>query len=59
MWGTTKQLWRTLNKVITESGFCVLKGLVYIYDRVVYGSSLVKNCIYWPTGIYVDQINAH
>ena len=59
MWSMTKQLCGTVKKVITEIGLCVLKGLVDIYDRLVYGSSLVKNYIYWPTGIYVDQINAH
>ena len=54
---TTKKLWGSGKKVITESGFCVLKILIGMFARGVYGSSLVKNCRYWPAGIYGYEIN--
>ena len=59
MWIIKKPLCVTGNNVIMDSGFCVLKGLISMYERVVCGSSLVNNCMYWPTGIYGDQINYH
>ena len=39
-------------------GFCVLTGCIGIFEIGVYGSSFVKKHRYWPTGIYVDVINA-
>ena len=59
MWIMTKPLWKTGNTVIMYIGFCVLKGVIGIYDKRVYGSAVVKERIYWPSGIYGNQINAH
>ena len=42
-----------------DSGFYVLKMLVGMYERVVYGSAVAKKNIYWPSGIYRYKINAH
>ena len=42
-----------------DSGFSVLKGLLGVFERGVYGSALVKKHIYWPTGTYGEYINAH
>ena len=42
-----------------DSGLCVLKGFIGMYNRGFYGSEVVKRCIYWPSVIYGDQINAH
>ena len=56
---TTKPLRGKGKMVIMDSGFCVLKVLVGIYERGVYGISVTKKRIYWPEVIYGDQINAH
>ena len=54
-----KPLWITRKTVIMDSGFFVLKGLIGMYERGLYGSVVVNKHIYWPPGIYGDQINAH
>ena len=59
IWNMNKPLWVTGKTVIIESGFCVLKGFIGMYGRGVYGSAGANKRIYWPSGIYVDQINAH
>ena len=59
MWMMTKPLWVTGKTVIMESGLCVLKVLIGIYKRGVYGSLVAKKRRYWPGGIYGYQINAH
>ena len=48
----TKQLLGTGQTVITDSGLCVLKGLIGMYERGVYGSPVVKKRGYWPPGMY-------
>ena len=58
MWRMNKPMWVTGNTVITDSGFCVLKFLISMYDRGVYGSSVVMKRRCWLSGIYGDQINA-
>ena len=52
-------LWVTGKIVIMDNGFCVIKGLMVTYYRVVYVSTMVKNHKYWPRRIYGDKINAH
>ena len=59
MWRMNKPLWRIGKTVIMGSGFCVLKWLIGMYDRGVYGSTVAKKYRYWPSGIYGDQINGH
>ena len=54
-----KPLWEIWKTVIMDSVFCVLEGLIGMYDIGVYGSSLVKKRGYWPSGINGNQINAH
>ena len=43
--------------MIIESGLCVLKVLIHMYERGVYGSAVAKKRIYQPAGIYGDDIN--
>ena len=45
--------------MIVDSGLCVLKMLMGVFERGFYGSTLAKKHGYWPTGIYGDEINAH
>ena len=59
IWRMTKSLWGTGKTVIRDSGLCVLKGLIGMYGRGVYVSTVVKKHRYWPSGIYGDKINAH
>ena len=54
-----KPLWRTGKTVITDSGFCVLRGLVFMLSRGIYDSELVKKSRYRPTGIYGYGITAY
>ena len=42
MWRLTKPLWVTGKTLIKDSGFCVLKGLVGMYDRGVYVITVTK-----------------
>ena len=53
----TIALWSTGKAVITDSGFCVLKGISGIRKRGVYGSALIKNRRYWTRGVYGDAVN--
>ena len=55
----TKLLWGIGKIVIMDSGICVIKGLIGMFWRGFYGITLMKKCIYWPTGIYGDETNAH
>ena len=43
--------------MITDSGFCVLKGLLETRKRGVYGIVLIKKRRYWPRGFYGYAIN--
>ena len=59
VWMMTKPLWVTGKTMIMDSGFFVLKGMIVMYYIGVYGSTVAKKRIYWPSGIYGNQINAH
>ena len=54
MWIMNKPLWGKGKTVIMYSGLFLLKGFIGLFDRDVYGIELVKKCICWSTGIYVD-----
>ena len=53
----TRALWSTGKAVIMDGGFCVLKGLLEMRKRGVYGSTLIKKRCYWPSGVHGDGIN--
>ena len=53
----TRALWSTGKSMIMDIGFFVLKGLLEIRKRGVYGCALIKKRRYWPMGVYVDSIN--
>ena len=55
----TKELCSTGKAVIMDSGLCVLKGLLEIRKRWVYGSELIKKRRYWPRYVHVDGINEY
>ena len=57
VWIMPKPLWGTRKTVIIYSGFFVLKLLIGMYERGVYGILLVKKRRYYPLGIFEDQIN--
>ena len=50
MWRLTKPLWVTGKMVMTESGFCVLKGLVDMYMRKLYSSAVFNKRVYQTEG---------
>ena len=53
----TRALWSTGKAMIMDSCFCVLKGLLEMRKRGVYGSTLIKKRRYWPRGVSGDAIN--
>ena len=55
----TKPFLVTGKTVIVYSGFCVLEYFIGMYERGVYGSTVVEKGIYWSSGIYGDKVNAH
>ena len=54
-----KTIWHSSRVVIMDSGFCVLKGLVELAKRGVYGSTVVKKRRYWPKYINGDEIDQY
>ena len=52
-----RALWSTGKATIMGSGFCVLKGILEMRKRGVYGIKLIKQRRYWPRGIYGYSIN--
>ncbi len=61
--GTMLRLTRSLDStgtiVIMDSGFCVLKGLIEMRKRGVFGSAMIKKRRYWPKHVKGDEIKAH
>ena len=55
----TRTVWNFAKVVITDSGFCVTKGLVELWKKGVFGAALIKKHRYWPEIIKGDAINAH
>ena len=52
-----RALWSTGKAVIMDRGSCVLKLLLEISKRVIYGSELIKNMRYWPRRVHGFGIN--
>ena len=52
----TRSIWHTGMCVVMDSGFCVLKGILEIAKKGVYGAALIKKRRYWPRGVPGDQI---
>ena len=52
-----RALWINGKAVITDSGFCVLKLLLEMMKRGVYGGELIKKRRYCPMGVHEDVIN--
>ena len=46
----TRAPWSTGMAVIMDSGFYVLRGLLEMRKRGVYGNVLIKKRCYWPRG---------
>ena len=40
-----------------EIGFCVVTGLIGLFERGFYVNKFVKKRRYWPTEIYINVIN--
>ena len=55
----TKPLWVIGKTYIIDSSLCVLKRLVGMIDKGIYGSLLVKKFRNWKTGTHRYEINAH
>ena len=53
-WSNTKPLWGTGKKVITEIGFYLLRGLIVMYEIVVYVSAVVNKHGYLLADVYWD-----
>ena len=55
----TKALWATGKVVILDSGFCVLRGIIELKKKGVFGAALIKKRRYWPKHIPGDAVKAH
>ena len=55
----TKLLWGSGKVVVMDSGFCVLRGIVALAKKGVFGHALIKKRKHWPAGIPGDNIKAH
>ena len=55
----TRALWSNGRAVITDSGFCDLKGILEMRKRGFCGSALIKKRQYWPRGVYGDVTNVY
>ena len=54
----TNPLFGTGKAVVKDSGFCVMKGLVGMLSRGVYGTTVIKKKRYWPKYYKGDSIEA-
>ena len=54
-----KLLFGTVNTVIADSGLCLFRGLIYMFDRGIYDIVWVKKRRFWSTGIYEYGIHSH
>ena len=54
-----KPLYATGKVVILDSGFCVVKALIWLRIRGVFAAAVIKKRRYWPRYIKGDEINAH
>ena len=59
IWRITKPCWGTGKTVIMDSYFCVLKGLIYVFDGGLYGIALVNKIIYSRTIMYGYGTNSN
>lgn len=55
----TRPIWYKGFVVVLDSGFCVLKGIVELAKKGVYGAALIKKRRYWPKYIKGDAIIDH
>ena len=42
-----------------DSGFCVTKGLVHLWNKGIFVAALIKKRRYWTVNIKSDAIDAH
>ena len=47
--------WITGKVVVINSGFCVMEGLILIYEQGVFGLSLINKQYHWPKGALEDK----
>jgi hypothetical protein len=52
----TKNIWTTGKVVILDSGFCVLRGLIELFKKGVFGSALIKKRRFWPKDVPGEAI---
>ena len=55
----TKPVWSTGKVFVLDSGFCVLKDIVGIWNKGLFAASLIKKRQYWPKYIPGDNIIQH
>ena len=44
--------------VVLDSGFCVLKAIVALYEKGLYAGALIKKRRFWPSLVPGDAIDA-
>ena len=54
-----RELWSNGKEVIVYIGFYVLKGILYMRKRGVYGSALIKQRCFWPREDHGDGIDEY
>ena len=52
-------IWITRDPCSMDRNFCVLRSILEIIKRGVYGIALVKKRCYWPGGVHGDVINKY
>ena len=55
----TRPIWNCAKVVIMDSGFCVTKGLVEIWNKGIFGAALIEKRRYCPANIKGGSINDH
>jgi hypothetical protein len=55
----TRPIWHTGKHVVMDSGFCVLKGIIEMRKKGVFGAALIKKRRYWPKFIPGDELDRH
>ena len=51
----TRSIWNEGKIVILDSGFCVLKGIIELRKKGVFGAALIKKRRYWPKFVKGDD----
>ena len=55
----TKPIWGSSKVVVLDSGFCVLKGIVELWEKDIFAAALIKKCHYWLKVVKGEDIKEY